>query len=441
MIVNTNDRNKRDKVQLISVVVIAVGIAALIQIYGDSAQKTEKGEVEVLTIQTGLPKQDPTDSGDFRTTAGAADMLDRDLMQTVFELTAGAADILDEDFAADEQAAGDSVTRAGEHALTQDNEEESEYANLAIAKVNHYVNVRNEPNTDSEVVGKMYDGSVAQILSVAGENNEWFQVVSGNVEGYIKSEYFIYGDDAIAVIDDYITRYAVVSADRLNVRENPDITAGRIGYIDNGERVRLVEWGDEWSKVNYAENRTGYVASAYVTVAEEFIYAKSIAEEQAELAALQELQARAQESEEAAPERTVISTPPPQTNYETVSELRAAVVNYAMQYLGNKYVHGGQSLENGTDCSGFTCYVYKAFGYSLSRTPQGQYTSAGREIDMSQIQPGDVICYSSNGSKCTHVGLYIGNGQIIHAANSRKGVIISNYDYDGVILGVRSVVD
>jgi len=159
------------------------------------------------------------------------------------------------------------------------------------------------------------------------------------------------------------------------------------------------------------------------------------------IAILQELQARTQTSEDAAPERAVISAAPPQTNYATVSELRSAVVDYAMQYLGSRYVHGGQSLATGTDCSGFTCYVYAAFGYSLSRTPQGQYTSAGKEIGMEQIQPGDIICYSSNGSTCTHVGLYIGNGQIVHAANSRKGVITSNYDYDGVILGVRSIVD
>lgn len=436
MTVDTNDRNKRDKVQLVSAAVIVVGIAVFIQINVNNTQEmakkaSEKDEAEVIMLQTGQPVQDL--SG-FRTTAGAADLLDTDLGRTVLGTTAGAADILDGDFGTEDSIIKD------EYALADSNTEESEYANLAIASVNNYVNVRSEPNTDSEVVGKMYDGSVAQILSTAGEDNEWFQVVSGNVEGYIKAEYFIYGDAAVDVIDNYITRYAVVQADRLNVRENPDITAGRIGYIDNGERVRLVEWGDEWAKVNYAQERTGYVASEYVTVAEEFIYAKSIAEEQAELAALQELQARAQVLEEAVPESTVISAPP-RTNYENVSELRTAVVNYAMQYLGNKYVHGGQSLETGTDCSGFTCYVYKAFGYSLSRTPQGQYTSAGRGIDMSQIQPGDVICYSSNGSKCTHVGLYIGNGQIIHAANSRKGVIISNYDYDGVILGVRNIVD
>lgn len=346
------------------------------------------------------------------------------------DMVAGVARILDKEFTVEVQAAA-----------AADEVEESEYVNFAIAKVNNYVNVRNAPDTNSEVIGKMYNGSVAQILSTAGENNEWLQVVSGSVEGYIKAEYFIYGDAAVSVIDDYITRYAVVQADRLNVRREPDISAERIGYIDNGERVKLIEWGDEWSKVSYAQDQTGYVASEYVTIAEEYIYAKSIAEEQAELAALQALQERAQVSEEAIPERAVVSTPPPQTNFDTVSEFRAAVVDYAMEYLGNRYVHGGQSLESGTDCSGFTCYIYKTFGYSLSRTPQGQYTSAGRGIDMSQIQPGDVICYSSNGSTCTHVGLYIGNGQIIHAANSKKGVIISNYDYDGTILGVRNIVD
>lgn len=408
----------KEKILLISAVVIAAGSIVLVQMNRSGTQ--EAGEPAAVQ-----PEQSAQTPADFRTAAGVGEILDLDFQPDVFEAA------LDADFPVDEYAVA---------AETED-AEESEYANLAIAQVSSYVNVRSEPNTVSEVVGKMYDGSVAQILATAGENNEWFQVVSGNVEGYIKAEYFIYGDAAVSAVDDYVTRYAVVQVERLNVRQEPDISSGRIGYIDSGERVELVEWGDEWSRVNYTAEKQGYVASMYVTVAEEFVYAKSIEEERKELAALQELQARTQASEEAAPERMMVSAAPPQTNYATVSELRTAVVDYAMQYLGNKYVHGGQSLAAGTDCSGFTCYVYKTFGYSLSRTPQGQYTSAGRGIDMSQIQPGDVICYSSNGSTCTHVGLYIGNGQIIHSANPRKGVIISNYDYDGVILGVRSIVD
>lgn len=318
--------------------------------------------------------------------------------------------------------------------------EESEYINLAIADVNDYVNVRSTPGTDGEILGKIYDGAVAQILNTAGENNDWFQIVSGNVEGYIKAEFFIYGEAAAAVVDEYVTRYALVQADRLNVRKEPDIEAKRIGYVDFEEKVKLLEDCGDWLKVQYTEDTDGYVAAQYVTIAEEFIYAKSIEEERAELEAQRELAARQDISEQTAPENT-ISVEPPQTDYATNSELRAAIVEYAMQYLGNVYIHGGQSLSEGTDCSGFTCYIYKEFGYSISRTPSGQLSSAGRSIDYSEIQPGDIICYTSNGGKsCTHVGLYIGDGQIIHAANSRKGVIISDADYS-TIMGVKNVID
>lgn len=368
----------------------------------------------------------------------------------------------------------------------EDGEDDDEYANLAIADVNHYVNVRNMPSTDGEIVGKLYDGSVAQILAPAGENDEWFQVVSGNVEGYVKAEFFIYGAEAAAVIDDYVIRYVTVQADRLNVRREPDINAAKIGYITRGESVSLLEDCGEWLKVQYTEQKAGYVSAEYVIVTEEFIYAKSIEEEQAELAARRELAERAK-AEEAARQAAAAAAGQGSTTqaegqeglpaeqdtaalgeqpvdgdslqsadeaaavgegadltgqtYADNGELRAAIVEYAMQYLGNVYVHGGKSLDSGTDCSGFTCFIYADFGYSISRTPSGQLSSAGRSIDYSEIQPGDIICYSSNGGRsCTHVGLYIGDGQIIHAANSRKGVIISNADYS-TIMGVKNVID
>lgn len=329
-----------------------------------------------------------------------------------------------------------------ESMAASDEEKESEYSDFAIANVTNYVNVRTEPNTNSEIVGKMYDDSVAQILSIVGEGEEeWFQIISGNVEGYIKSEYFIYGEDAAAVIDEYVTRYVVVKADRLNVREQPDITAARIGYKDFGEKAKLLEYGEEWSKILYAEDNEGYVASEYITIEEHFTYAKSVEEEQKELEAQLLLAQRAQEPETATPENTTIQITPPPTDYADVSELRTAIVNYAMQYLGNRYISGGQSLEKGTDCSGFTCYVYAAFGYSLSRTPQGQWGANGRNITVEEAKPGDIVCYASNGSRCSHVGLYIGNGQIIHSANSRKGVIISDIYYDSTFIGIKNVID
>ncbi len=341
------------------------------------------------------------------------------------------------------QPGGEDITDAEpdaeEPAPQEDAEPENEYANLAIAQVDHYVNVRQEPNTDSEILGKIYNGAVAQILETAGEEQDWFHVVSGSVTGYIKAEFFLYGDAAAEAVDNYLTRYATVIADRLNVRKEPGTDSSRIGFITHGEKVRILEQLGDWMLVQYTEDKTGYVASEYVTVSEEFIYAKSIEEERAELEAQREMARRMAQQEIAVPENTAV-TPltPPAMVYTTNEELRSSIVAYAMQYLGYPYVHGGRSLATGTDCSGFTCYIYADFGYSISRTPSGQYSSAGRSIDYSEIQPGDIICYGK--SKCTHVGMYIGDGQIIHAANSRKGVVIYDAGYDN-ILGVRNVID
>lgn len=317
---------------------------------------------------------------------------------------------------------------------------ESEYANFAIADVNDYVNVRNQPTTDGEIVGKIFDGSVAQVLAIAGENDEWFQITSGNVEGYIKAEFFIYGEAAAEVMDEYVTKYAEVKADRLNVRKEATTDSARIGYLNNGEKVKLIEDLGDWKKVQYSQGKEGYVAAEYVQISEEYTYAKTLEEEQAEIEARRALEQREKVSENLVPESTE-TVQAPNTNYSTNSELRAAIVAYALQYVGDAYVSGGTSLATGTDCSGFTCFVYADFGYSISRTPEGQYTGAGNAIDYSQIQPGDIICYSSNGGKsCTHVAMYIGDGQVVHAANSRKGVITSTAEYEPII-GVRNVID
>lgn len=322
---------------------------------------------------------------------------------------------------------------------SQEETEENEYADLAIAQVSNYVNVRSLPNTDSDIVGKIYNVAVAQVLSVTGEDHDWFQIVSGNVEGYIKAEFFLYGDAAAEVIDQYVTRYANVIADRLNVREQPSTESKRIGYIDNGERVQLLENQGEWLRVQYTDGKEGYVSSQYVTISEEFVYGKTLEEEAKEQEERKILEERENVTEQEVAENVTIVVTEPVGTYSSNAELRSSIVNYAMQFLGNRYVHGGSSLVTGTDCSGFTSLIYKEFGYSLSRTPSGQLSSNGRSIDYSQIQPGDIICYGKGG-KCTHVALYTGNGQIIHSANSRKGVVIYQADYD-TIIGIKNVID
>lgn len=316
---------------------------------------------------------------------------------------------------------------------------ENEYANFAIANVTNYVNVRNTPDTSGEIVGKMYDGSVAQILEVAGENGEWFRVISGNLEGYIKAEYFIYGEDALQVIDQYVTEYAFVNADLLYVREEPTTESSRIGFLGHEEEVLILEDLGEWLKVRYGEDSEGYICKQYTTIIESFIYAKTIEEEEAELAAQREQASRNEPQNQNVQENTTIVVTPP-NSYTTNSELRAAIVNYALQFVGRPYVHGGNSLTNGTDCSGFTSLVFREFGYSLSRTPSGQLNGIGRTISYEEAQPGDILCYSSNGRTCTHVAIYIGNGQVVHAANSRAGIIVGNA-LSNPLIAVKNIID
>ena len=324
--------------------------------------------------------------------------------------------------------------------LQAQQEKESEYTNFAIADVNQYVNVRNQPSTEGEIVGKMYDGAVAQILATAGQEDDWFQITSGNVEGYIKAEFFIYGDAAAAVMDEYVTRYAQVLVDRLNVRPNASTEENRIGYIDKGEKVKLLEDCGEWLRIQYTDQKEGYVCAEYVNVLEEYIYAKTLEEERAEMEKKESREERKTASNEEKPE-AITDIILPSSNYTTNVELRNAIVAHAMQYVGNRYVSGGSSLAGGTDCSGFTCFVYADYGYMLSRTPGGQLSGAGRSIDYANIQPGDIICYSSNGGRsCTHVALYIGNGQIVHAKNSRDGVCVSAAGFEPII-GIKNVID
>lgn len=114
------------------------------------------------------------------------------------------------------------------------------------------------------------------------------------------------------------------------------------------------------------------------------------------------------------------------------SDLGKKVAKYACQYIGNPYVYGGTSLTNGADCSGFVYRVYKDFGYTLPRTSYEQ-RSAGKSVDYSDAEPGDLICYDG------HIGIYIGDGRIVHASSERTGIKVSRATYRP-ILSVRRVI-
>lgn len=226
--------------------------------------------------------------------------------------------------------------------------EKGEYLNMAFADVQSFLYIRSEPTKESEWVGKLYPDYAAEILGPVGE---WTPIKSGDVTGYVYSDYIIIGKNA-----------------------------------------------EEKAQEIIQETETAPEAAPE----ESFTYAESREEEEARLA------------EEAAKEA------------EQKAGTGQAVVDYACQFIGNPYVWGGTSLTGGADCSGFVQSVYKHFGITLPRT-SGEMRSSGRGVSYSEAIPGDIVCYDG------HVGIYMGDGQIVNAINSRKGIGILPATYTNII--------
>ena len=241
-------------------------------------------------------------------------------------------------------------------------ENKGEYLDMAFANVTSFLYVRSEPTKESEYVGKLYPGYAAKITGPVGE---WTAVESGDVTGYVKTEYILTGAEA----------------------------------------------------QTYAENLVTEAQQEGKEEAEAFTYAVSRKSEEAQMT--QEVQENVQQTE-----TTEVSAQPASNGQ--------AIVDYACQFIGNPYVWGGTSLTDGADCSGFVQSVFAHFGISLPRTTYDQI-NAGVEVSYDQAMPGDLICYDG------HIGIYIGNGQIVNAQNPEQGIGISPATYT-TILSVRRIV-
>lgn len=303
--------------------------------------------------------------------------------------------------------------------------EDAALANLVIAQVNNYINIRSIPSQQGEVLGKLYNNAVGERIS---EENGWYQIKSGTVTGYVKAEYCVTGDEAIELAKQVCTRIATVNTQTLKVRTEPGLDASVLTLVPYLDELVVSDETEGWVQVDTNEG-LGWVSAEYVELTREFVEAESKEEEAARLAKeeAERQRARAAASEAVKKKQTVTATVSGEG-----SEMGKAVAEYALQFVGNPYVWGGTSLTKGADCSGFVMSVYANFGVSLPHSSAADRKQGYAVDGLANAQPGDLICYSG------HVALYIGDGQIVHASNSKTGIIVSNADYKQV-LAVRRI--
>lgn len=239
--------------------------------------------------------------------------------------------------------------------------------------------MREESNTSSAVITTLPNGAAVDVTATT--DGGWYKISFEEKVGFVSSEYVAVNAEEAAtleVLKDPV--YGRITEGPLNVRSGAGTDFEKVKQIGTGAVVEILATVDGWYQIE-----DGYVSADYVTIID---------------------------AAEA-----------------TASSKGSEIATFARQYLGSRYVYGGSSPK-GFDCSGFTRYVFAQFGFDLNRTASAQMDH-GTNVGITELQPGDLVFFLKRGSgasRASHVGIYIGGNQFIHASTSKTGVIISDMD-------------
>ena len=287
------------------------------------------------------------------------------------------------------------------------------YDHLGVSKASDYVNVRKTPEEDgiNNIVGKLPGFAGANIL---GEENGWYKIQSGKVTGYVRADFIASGTEAEQLAVNHAQVMAIVNTDALNVRSEPSTDSQAWTQITRDQRYSVINQLDGWVQLDLdSGDDEDTEQGSYVSTRDNNVSVTY---------ALQE----------------AVEYYPALDAANKAAAFRSQIVNFACQYVGGRYVWGGNSLTNGVDCSGFTQQVLKHFGISVPRVSRDQ-ARTGTAVSSQNMKPGDLIFYANRRGTINHVGMYIGNGQVVNAASRRSGIRIYRWNYRTPV-AIRNVI-
>lgn len=264
-------------------------------------------------------------------------------------------------------------------AIAPSNTVTSTTGTAGTVKCSSSVNLRSAANTSSSILAELKNGTAVTVVSTA---NGWCKVTYSGKTGYIKQDYVSTTGSASNNTSASTGTAAVVKcSSTVNFRSAASTSSTILGELKNGTAVTVISTSNGWSKVSYA-GKAGYISADYLVTSSS--------------------------GTAISPSNTAASV--------SISAKRQSVLNYAAQFLGVPYVYGG-STPSGFDCSGFTSYVFKNTVGSIPRVAQAQYDATTR-VSRDDLLPGDLVFFGSSTSSISHVGIYVGSNQFIHAPST-----------------------